>query len=1042
MATGSFLPPVVTRLTMNIDDFISGVAKAKAAKDALAGDIKFDVDINMAAASAKMATYDRLVQAATVGQRYWASAIRDTNDALRGQAEALAEVNPLITSMSRRLATATAWSDRLGASAADTRNALLGLAAAGGAAGLGGAGAAAGGGGGGWGGWGWLTRDVPLWGGAFGSTYMIGRISAWHLALDGVLETTIAIVSATIAVGAGLAAMSAAAQDVYTRLSAIQAINGSFGTNIAPSNGQWQQIQQMAAGPTIGAYGGLMALLGNASQYAGSLQQITDGIDSVVARLDIYQKSQSGFNGVLQHGMGYASQFSDILGNLGKTFSNFMAAEPGTAHYLMDFISGLSSAIAWLTHFNGVVKTVLGAHAIISYGGALYSLTRNLLGRLPLVGTAIRAAMGNPYVAAATVAVGLLALNWDKSTRAIGGYIAAQDQLIAQMQPEGAVNAIPGLIRANMGQIKGLNPQDILNSEKGWNGFLGNAGPISVGWLKQLGHNLGPNGGLGTPGGNPVSEIANLLAGMFGNSSVNEQYNQDIANLQAHIQKLSGEWTNLYGAAAPLIKQGYSMQQAFSLEALAGVNAGDSFQVMTQKIQNLIRGYGDLGNNAGMLTNSINAVDFAAEQQSSKISQVTQGWSTFLGMLTGGTTAFGTVEQQLIGLYQTTTTGATSISVANGKVSASTAATASKVSASIGGLSSTTLQMYSTFANGISDAGNAINQLFTLDSAASLGAQGVRLVTQGSKDLVAQFLPAAKSSQLLTTMLYGLAQQGGYQGANSFKALAQWIGNVKNPSLDYLNVLTKLTGAAGNLATDVKNLANAIDPQMTSAMSGAIIAASGGTRTLENFANAVLNSHGNADALTRSSRALWQQMIEVYGHTGQAKNQFEAFAVRLGIAQGAADRLWNDLQASGGKTSFYVIRDIQAIQAQLNGLQTNKTITITTYHQDLFTTRSQVAPGVSSPSVLRAAGYASGTSGASRGWAWVGEKGPELVNFRGGETVIPNQVARGYAGGTGDDTVHEIHVYLDGREIFGNTQSRAVATQRRTGSSGLNKRTR
>lgn len=53
-------------------------------------------------------------------------------------------------------------------------------------------------------------------------------------------------------------------------------------------------------------------------------------------------------------------------------------------------------------------------------------------------------------------------------------------------------------------------------------------------------------------------------------------------------------------------------------------------------------------------------------------------------------------------------------------------------------------------------------------------------------------------------------------------------------------------------------------------------------------------------------------------------------------------------------------------------------------------------------------GYAKGTDGASRGWAWVGEQGPELVNFNGGETVLTHgdsllastNVHRGYASGT------------------------------------------
>ncbi|KQY78659.1 hypothetical protein ASD52_02090 [Ensifer sp. Root142] len=42
-------------------------------------------------------------------------------------------------------------------------------------------------------------------------------------------------------------------------------------------------------------------------------------------------------------------------------------------------------------------------------------------------------------------------------------------------------------------------------------------------------------------------------------------------------------------------------------------------------------------------------------------------------------------------------------------------------------------------------------------------------------------------------------------------------------------------------------------------------------------------------------------------------------------------------------------------------------------------------------------GYASGTSSARPGVAWVGEKGPELVRFKGGEQVIPNHRVHGAA---------------------------------------------
>lgn len=48
-------------------------------------------------------------------------------------------------------------------------------------------------------------------------------------------------------------------------------------------------------------------------------------------------------------------------------------------------------------------------------------------------------------------------------------------------------------------------------------------------------------------------------------------------------------------------------------------------------------------------------------------------------------------------------------------------------------------------------------------------------------------------------------------------------------------------------------------------------------------------------------------------------------------------------------------------------------------------------------------GYAFGTLSAAPGWGWVGERGPELMHFRGGEQVIP--AARASAGNTYNITV-------------------------------------
>lgn len=51
-------------------------------------------------------------------------------------------------------------------------------------------------------------------------------------------------------------------------------------------------------------------------------------------------------------------------------------------------------------------------------------------------------------------------------------------------------------------------------------------------------------------------------------------------------------------------------------------------------------------------------------------------------------------------------------------------------------------------------------------------------------------------------------------------------------------------------------------------------------------------------------------------------------------------------------------------------------------------------PTARSGSYFSNPGYANGTGNAPPGWAWVGEKGPELMRLRGGEQILPNNVSQ------------------------------------------------
>jgi hypothetical protein len=84
-----------------------------------------------------------------------------------------------------------------------------------------------------------------------------------------------------------------------------------------------------------------------------------------------------------------------------------------------------------------------------------------------------------------------------------------------------------------------------------------------------------------------------------------------------------------------------------------------------------------------------------------------------------------------------------------------------------------------------------------------------------------------------------------------------------------------------------------------------------------------------------------------------------------------------------------------------------------------------VTTTVYSNTVRHKFGYAEGTKGALPGWSWVGERGPELVKFKGGERVLPfaesmRAVSRGYADGTESGSSTVIHNHFNVNTPRGN----------------------
>jgi hypothetical protein len=122
----------------------------------------------------------------------------------------------------------------------------------------------------------------------------------------------------------------------------------------------------------------------------------------------------------------------------------------------------------------------------------------------------------------------------------------------------------------------------------------------------------------------------------------------------------------------------------------------------------------------------------------------------------------------------------------------------------------------------------------------------------------------------------------------------------------------------------------------------------------------------------------------------------------------------------------------------INRIPANKTVTVNTFFK---THGTSTKPGA--PNSGTGKGYASGTSNAIPGWHWVGENGPELLNLRGGESILTaRQSAAAVMGGRGGG-VTNVNITVTGptigtpdgiaREI----QTALLKYKRRTGHSTL-----
>jgi hypothetical protein len=794
----------------------------------------------------------------------------------------------------------------------------LGLAAGMGAGGAGShtfVGAPGGGGGGGGGG-----RGNAAGGGAtfaFFGAGTIGAVSAVHLAIDGMIEAIVAVGLAAAAAAIGIASMVPAAQDVYLHLQSVNTVANTLGVNIRPLSGQFSKIAQAMAPQTVEAYGGaLNAVSRNTGVFSRTASQVVTIFDDWIAKIDIWTKSQGGFGALLNHGIGYLTQFGHIIGTVGLALGNLLKADPGIAHFLLDIVQAAADVLLALTKLpHPIVEFGLALHGALIWGAAFVDVFglrvvralgflndaqfksaqsalkfRNILGTL----------FGTPWgwAAIGAAAFGYLAYKGTQADKATKDFVANLQNGLSNLTASQAIQQIS----IDIGQLNQRMSTTTMSSiSRGWDSF-GNT-------INRVANSIGAAGSEFAKAfsiGHPAS-----FTGFFADigrgvndfvtqtGSAANQYKNDQALMSGAVNKFLGDQRNLFTEIGNLTgaqgkwntyaqkgvtgtgqlgvslthasSGGFTFAQALGVMDMAGVRAGDSVQLMEQKVQNLIRGYTNLTAKGPMLNNAINAVTFSTELQNTQARNLNNAWDTFLSTISGGISGEVSFSQSLITMDR-----------------------AAKINtSSLGLLSNRQLTLKQNFVSTAQAANNQMDNLTTLAAAAGGGSKATNELQRANKDLVASMLPAAKGSSQLTTVLYALAQRGGYRGADSFKALSEWVGNVHHPMQNLDGIVTTLTKHAGNLTTDVRNLSVALGTTLNNAMATAIVAATGGTKWMSALYAAVKTTGLNSKTTATDAQHLANQFFSLTGNTKDAEAEFVTFAERgLHLTKDQATDLW------------------------------------------------------------------------------------------------------------------------------------------------------
>ena len=884
---------------------------------------------------------------------------------------------------------------------------------------------------------------------AAGTTQNAARIFrlTWttiHWIATGVAEYLAVAIPGTVALLSGAAVALQASVDVAERVQSIytatEATYSYMGQTTGTVLGLGDALQKAQNAMQPEVYEAFGAAINGAKNQFGQFdtegEQVVRMLDQFGAKIDIDLKQGLGASlaGLMSQGVQDLREFGQILGNVGHTILNVAQDMPGFAAVLLDWLDIGSRVLEWLSHFQGALNALLVLHEAYMWGGLFSNMLGGMIGSLGgavmNLGTFI-AKMGK-FEGAAADAGGAVA-NLGKDVEGAGALMSG---------PMGTA-LVAGAALLTFLVIKVLNTKDAIQQ---MTSAMENSVAQATG-LQQIGYTYVDLKAVTAAAAASQQHLSAMMSGnantITGSATRFGYYSQAVfaaagqtAELTQAQQQLSRDFSTETGNVAYLASY-YKINyvQAAELAGLAGVNLTQTLkgnstaaQENLQMVKNLVAGYGGMGAVQGALGDDINAISFATALQSSDVSKLNQSWDTFIQTVQGPSSGFVGFAQSLVQYgSDMKVAGAGMTGLGTGAIAAAAHVTTAS------------LQLQSDFNNSVNAAETMIDSLRT---AATVTGNGGPLIA-GIKAAVAALIPLAGANQGARAQIYALAEEANGPASGGLQAIAKWAGNVKDP----MGTLYKLTGQAAlamaNLGQDSANLAATIQSTLNQTLVTAAESVTGVSSAVSTYLSD-LQQYGPASATTQAaldnvnSKQSEASILASQGAAGIAvltgkyaaaagpinhvatatanfKNALKDTAgVLTGVTKTALQGLIQQYVDAGNIGENSALSTINKIMkaahdspAQINAM--DKAIRqLWTDMEKIHNINATVSVNETVSSTVTGSGggmhvthNAAGTPSASPGWSWVGEAGPELVKFHGGETVVPNHAVGGYAGGAG-----------------------------------------